>query len=87
VNSTNKLERPARPEPPRPRSTGSAIVMLAIIGFLLSGFLIVLPGFIGVALVVGGVLFSGLMAFHYLVWGRLLTRILQEESLDELDGE
>jgi hypothetical protein len=61
--------------------------MLAIIGFLLSGFLVILPGFIGIALVVGGLLFGGMMALHYLVWGRLLTRILQEESLEELDGD
>ena len=61
--------------------------MLAIMGFLLSGFLIILPGFIGFALVIGGVAFGGIMAFHYLVWGRLLTRLLQEETLDELDGD
>ena len=87
VNSTNKLQRPAKPEPPQSRSSASAVIMLVIIGLLLSGFLIILPGFIGVALVLGGVMFGGIMAFHYLVWGRMLTRILQEEALEELDGD
>ncbi|MBP88275.1 MAG: hypothetical protein CMJ64_16415 [Planctomycetaceae bacterium] len=87
VNSTNKLEHPAKPEPPRSRSSASAVVMLVIIGFLLSSFLIILPGFIGLVLVIGGLLFGGIMTFHYLVWGRLLTRILHEESLDEFDGD
>ena len=61
--------------------------MALIIGALLSGFLVILPGFIGLALVIGGMMFGGIMAFHYVVWGRLMTRILHEEPLDELDGD
>lgn len=79
---------PVPPKPPRPpepaNQRGSclsiflAIVLLTFAGGLLF-FLPLLPG-LGVAVIVFGGGFAVVLAFHYYVWGRWLTRILQEEQ-------
>jgi hypothetical protein len=53
---------------------------LAVFGFfVVSGTLLLLPtGFLGPAFVVGGVLFVGLFAMHYLLWGRWLDAELRK---------
>lgn len=61
--------------------------MVAIIALLLSGFLLVLPGFIGMAIVAGALLMFGMIGFHYIVWGRWMTRVLRDEVIDDGDGE
>jgi hypothetical protein len=52
---------------------------------LLSAILLILPtGFIGPVFAIGGLFLVGVIGFHYVVWGRMLTRILQEK--DATDG-
>lgn len=46
-------------------------------------FLLALPGRIGFAIVVGGILFFGVIGFHYFVWGRWLGEILRRAAEDE----
>ncbi|MCO6459392.1 MAG: hypothetical protein J5I93_29120 [Pirellulaceae bacterium] len=59
------------------------LTILAVTSALLifASILLALPiGFFGPVIVVGGLFFTGLVGFHYLVWGRWLTRIVQEEE-------
>ena len=63
------------------------VMMVIIIGLLLSGFLLILPGFIGPAIVAGALFMFGMIGFHYIVWGRWMTRVLRDEALDEADGD
>ncbi len=66
---------PAAPQGSR-FSTYAALMML-MFG---AGFLLLLPGRIGVAIVVGGLIFSSIIGFHYVVWGRWLGKVLREEA-------
>ena len=48
--------------------------------------LLALPtGFIGPVMVFGGLLFFGVIGFHYFVWGRWLTEIVRQE-VEEQDA-
>ena len=50
--------------------------------------LLALPtGFIGPVLVFGGMIFFGVIGFHYFVWGRWLGRILQQEMQEQAASE
>ncbi len=84
-------QRPPPPTEPAPaRSSNSllTVIMLLLIGTVSAGLLLMLPtGFIGPVMVFGGLLFFGMMAFHYVVWGRWMTRILRDEELDEHDQD
>jgi len=79
------------PEPPLPKPPeapqGSRFSTYAALMMLLFGaaFLLLLPGRIGFALVFGGLLFAGMIGFHYLVWGRWLGKILRQAAEDEGD--
>ena len=43
--------------------------------------LLLLPtGFIGPVLVFGGLIFFGIIGFYYVVWGRWIHRLLEEEK-------
>ena len=74
-----ELHRP--PEAPKGSrlSTVAALMML----MLLVVFLLLLPGRIGVAIVFGGLIFFGVIGFHYFVWGRWLGEILRKAAEDE----
>lgn len=67
---------------PREAITYIVLAMVLVTGSIV---LLVLPiGFFGPVVVFGGWLFAGILAFHYFVWGRWLTRIVeQEESRDD----
>lgn len=72
------------PQVPAPGTQGKGwLTILAVSSALLifASVLLALPiGFFGPVIVVGGLFFTGLVGFHYLVWGRWLTRIVQEEE-------
>ncbi|MAV37993.1 MAG: hypothetical protein CMJ59_21355 [Planctomycetaceae bacterium] len=55
----------------------------------MSGMLIVtlvlaiLPGTIGIAIAIGMWMLLGLLAFHYIVWGRWLSKIIRSDDSPE----
>lgn len=71
--------------PSGPRSCVTTV--LSFIAFAVAATaLIILPtGLIGPVFVIGGIAFFGLLALHYLVWGRWIRRELQksEESAED----
>ena len=73
------LQRPPPPPQGSRLSTIAALMMLT----LGAGFLLLLPGRIGFAVVFGGVIFFGVIGFHYFVWGRWLGEILRQSADDE----
>lgn len=87
VNVPVKPTRPTNAAPDHSRRPGMTVVMVLIIGFLLSGFLLILPGFIGQAILIGGLFLFVMTGFHYIVWGRWLTRVLREEALEEIEAD
>lgn len=51
-----------------------------------ASFLLIIPtGFIGPVIVFGGFIFCGVIALHYIVWGRWLDRLIKEEQAEESD--
>ena len=68
--------------PPQAGRTGSrsTVALAAILLSVGSITLLALPtGFIGPVMVFGGVIFFGVIGFHYFVWGRWLDQILRKE--------
>lgn len=61
-------------------------ISLATLALLFAGtMLLVLPlGYIGIAVIVGAFFFIGLVTFHYVVWGRWITRIIEHEHEEEI---
>lgn len=83
-------ERPPKPQEPPQRASNSllTVIMLLVIGTVCAGTLLMLPtGFIGPVVVFGGVMFFGMIGFHYVVWGRWMTRVLREEALKDEQNE
>ncbi len=78
-------DSPLPPPPAAPQGSRFSTVAAVMMILLGAGFLLLLPGRIGVAMVVGGLFFSGLFGFHYLVWGRWLGKVLREAEEDEED--
>jgi len=78
---------PQRPtQSPRPRSW-STVALAAILMSAGSMTLLALPtGFIGPVMVFGGMIFFGVIGFHYFVWGRWLGEILRQE-LEEQEAD
>ncbi|MGE0756772.1 MAG: hypothetical protein AB7O38_07120 [Pirellulaceae bacterium] len=78
------------PSPSRPRSGGSSCLLAALLLLVYvaaSIALLLLPtGFIGPVFVVGGFFFVAVMGFHYLVWGRWLSRLLAEDEPRHADS-
>ena len=57
------------------------VAALFVVYLVLSGILIILPtGFIGPVFAVGGLLLVGVIGLHYLLWGRWVSRMLQEKD-------
>ncbi|MCA9144640.1 MAG: hypothetical protein H6823_00165 [Planctomycetaceae bacterium] len=80
------MERPSKPPEPPQRASNSllTVIMLLVIGTVCAGTLLMLPtGAIGTAIVFGSLMFFGMIGFHYVVWGRWMTRVLREEALKE----
>lgn len=76
------IERPKKPEAAPQRASNSllTVIMLLVFGTVGAGTLSMIPT-IGPLLVLGGLMFVGMILFHYLVWGRWMTRVVQEEEL------
>ncbi|HTI49425.1 MAG TPA: hypothetical protein VL475_00685 [Planctomycetaceae bacterium] len=83
------MSEPPRPVPPAAKSGQSnAGTFIALFGLILMGgslvglTALVLPQFLGLVLVVGG-LFVVPALFHYLVWGWWLSQIKDENPDDD----
>ena len=68
-----------------PRRGSWFTVLLALIACMMgAAFLLIMPtGFIGPVMVFGGLIFFGVIGLHYLVWGRWISKIVQEEQADD----
>ena len=76
---------PERPEPPRQRGSALLTFGALALGLVSATVLLALPlGFIVPAMVIGGMIFFVVIGFHYLVWGRWLAAILQEEAEEDV---
>ena len=77
-----------RSEPPQPQRGSTLAVAFALLALLTGGFLfLILPlGFIGVAIFMVLLVFSGVACFHYFVWGRWLRRLLEDEQEEKPDA-
>ena len=73
----------------QPRRSSSATVFLAGILLLMAAMtLLALPtGFIGPVIVFGGMVFFGVIGFHYFVWGRWLSEIVRQEAEEQAAQE
>ena len=66
---------------PSPKREAVTYIMLAMVLVVGSLVLLVLPiGFFGPVVVFGGWFFGGILAFHYFVWGKWLSRIVEQED-------
>lgn len=78
---------PPTPEPARKSSWGSMLLVLSVAsGFV--AFLLLAPiGRIGIAILVGGMVFPAIIALHYFVWGRWIRQALERDlaERDEAD--
>ena len=73
------LQRP--PDAPKgSRLSTIAALMMLMFG---AGFLLLLPGRIGFAIVFGGIVFFGIIGFLYFIWGRWLGEILRQAADEE----
>lgn len=71
---------PPTPSPP-PKSSWKSLSLTMLLAMLMGGLFLALPmGLVAPGLLLLIVLLSLLMAFHYFVWGRWMTRILQQEQ-------
>ena len=79
---------PAPPQPPATKrgSCAGSLLALSLLGLAASSLLILPTGPIGPVFVLGGLAFGGLFAFHYLVWGRWLGRLMKQDE-DEANQE
>lgn len=77
-----ELTRPEPPQPPPPKSTLGTLAIVASCALVVCVVSLFLP-LIGLmpVLVIVGLLFVG--GLNYLLWGRWLTRVLQDEQRDD----
>lgn len=63
-------------------ATAGSVFALVMFLMLAGALLLVLPllGFIGIAILVGTVVFGGMIAAQYLIWGRWMKRMLDKED-------
>lgn len=76
-------ESPLQRPPAAPKGSRLSTVAAAMMLMFGAGFLLLIPGRIGFALVFGGLIFFGVIGFHYFVWGRWLGEILRQAADDE----
>ncbi len=83
------MERPTMPPPSPPRSRGWGSILIVILATSgLVSFLLLAPiGFLGFAILVGSMVLTVIIGLHYLIWGRWLTRTLQESAAEMSDDE
>lgn len=83
-------ETPPRPagKPDRSRGSWLSLGFTGLILLLVLTALLMAPlGRIGIAILIGSMIFPVVIGFHYFVWGRLMQRMLSERSESEEDGE
>jgi multisubunit Na+/H+ antiporter MnhG subunit len=75
------MPSPNRPERVSRVATATLVVSFGLLLVCLAAVIFVLPlmGFLGIAMLIGGALFSVVVAGHYLLWGWWIRRILDEE--------
>lgn len=74
------------PEPTPPRSSYLSIVLAALLGMGVFAVLFFLTlGAVGPMLLIGGGVFA-LAAFHYIVWGWWLSKLIRDEVEEEQRG-
>ena len=71
------------PDSPSPRGSYFTIGLALLACCMFAAFLMILPGFIGPVIVIGTAVFLGIFGLHYLLWGRWLGRIIEEEQAEE----
>jgi hypothetical protein len=76
-------ESPFQPTPAAPKGTWLSTIAATMMLLLGAAFLLFLPGRIGFAIVFGGMIFFGMIGFHYFVWGRWLGEILRQAADEE----
>jgi len=76
-------ESPLQRPPAAPKGSRFSTIVAVMILMFGVGFLLLLPGRIGFAMVFGGLIFFGVIGFHYYVWGRWLGEILHEAADEE----
>jgi len=73
---------PNRPARVSRVATTTLVISFGLLLACLAAVIFVLPlmGFLGIAMLIGGALFSVVVAGHYLLWGWWIRRVLDEES-------
>lgn len=73
---------PRRDAPPSKLASLGTVLALVTLLTLLIATILVLPllGFIGMAVLLGAVVFGGVALVHYLVWGRWIARIIERDE-------
>ena len=75
---------PSEQTPRSGRSEWTAVLVVAIGLMIGCSVMLALPiGFFAPVILLGALLFTGLVGFHYLVWGRWLTRIIEQEKASD----
>lgn len=79
---------PTPPGPATPRRGYFTIFLALLACGVAAGMLVVLPllGYIGLAILVVGLMFCGIVGLHYIVWGKWLNQIVQQEQAEEQDA-
>ena len=78
----------ASASPNLPRGSSCLRPALTLVFLVVSALaLLIMPGFIGLAFVLGGIVLVGLFAFHYLLWGRVLSMELQDPDQPRDDSD
>ena len=76
-------ESPFQRPPAAPKGSWLSTIAATMMLMFGGAFLLFLPGLIGFAMVFGGLIFFGVIGFHYFVWGRWLGEILREAADEE----
>lgn len=79
--------RIAPPAEPHRRGTWLAFPATVAAALLIGLFLLILPGFIGVAILLGMGLLAIVAVGHYLAWGWWLGRLVHEERAEADSAE
>jgi hypothetical protein len=78
----SELQRPQRPDRRKGSWVSICFIVIVATGFI--SFLALAPiGRIGLAFMVGGLVFPVIIGLHYFTWGRLMTRMLENENREE----
>ena len=84
------MSKPSLHKPPPQEQRGSWFSILLAIFFLVLAVVVLFGLPLGVfvpVMLVGGLIFLAVIGFHYFVWGRWLTNVLQQEGDEDEDAE